>query len=149
MACWFTMNDWGSSEWGNDWNALDGTQNGLHGTIRTENGTQNGLHGTIGTVNGTQNGLHGTILWCSSTLQGLYKTLKGYCLSFCLNFENMQILSNIDSEVISSIKEQLFIPLLASIRKFDRNMTWKLPPFNFYHPWQKFNSQHNWLVIWL
>jgi hypothetical protein len=38
------MNDWGSSEWGDDWNALDGTPNGLRGTIRTENGTLNDLH---------------------------------------------------------------------------------------------------------
>ena len=70
------MNDWGSSEWGNNWNALDGTLNGLHGTIRMENGTQNGLNRTIGTVNGTQNGLYGTILWCRSTLQGLYDLLS-------------------------------------------------------------------------
>jgi hypothetical protein len=71
----------------NDWNALDGTQNGLHGTIgtdyRTVNGlhrmlgtvnrTLNGLYGTIGTVNGTLNGLHRTVFWCKSTLRGLYR----------------------------------------------------------------------------
>jgi hypothetical protein len=70
----------------NDRNALDGTLDGLHGTIGTENGTLNGLHGTIGMGNGTLNGLHGTIgtvnvtlnhllgtvFWCSSTIQDLY-----------------------------------------------------------------------------
>jgi hypothetical protein len=40
---------------------VNGTLNGLHGTIGTVNGKLNGLHGTIGTVNGKLNGLHGTI----------------------------------------------------------------------------------------
>jgi hypothetical protein len=44
--------------------------------------------------------------------------------------------------VISRIKKQLFITLFAFISQFNGNMIWKFPPFNFYHPWQKFNSLH-------
>jgi hypothetical protein len=84
-----------------------------------------------------------------NVINSSWQCLKGYCLSFCSNLEKMKNLSSIDFKVISSLKEQLFISLFAFISKFNRNMIWKLPPFNFYHPWQKLNPLRNWLVIWL
>jgi hypothetical protein len=38
---------------------VNGTLNGLHGTIGTVNGTLNSFHGTIQAENGTLNDLHG------------------------------------------------------------------------------------------
>jgi hypothetical protein len=56
-------------------NALDGTLNGLHGTIRTENGTLNSLHGMTGTLkrNGEQ-----------FARNGLYTSVSVTCAVICI-----------------------------------------------------------------